>query len=73
MRCPKSCWKSSTSAGESLIQWCNKKTIQEFSRNPVDQPITCLIAPDEWSPIRAALIDTGKVEKTPAGYQRPDL
>ena len=49
--------------GESLIQWCNKKTVQEFSRNPVDQPVTSLIAPDEWSPIRTALIETGKVEK----------
>jgi diguanylate cyclase (GGDEF)-like protein len=50
-------------SGEQVIQWCNRKTQQEFGRDMANLPITNLIPSETWATVYPSIIDHGKIEK----------
>jgi diguanylate cyclase (GGDEF)-like protein len=50
-------------SGEQVIQWCNRKTQEEFGRDMANLPITSLIPVETWATVYPDIIDQGKIEK----------
>ncbi len=50
-------------AGEQVIQWCNRKTKQEFGMDMANLPITSLIPRETWTRAYRDIVDRGKIEK----------
>ncbi len=50
-------------SGEQVIQWCNRKTSQEFGSDMANLPITSLIPADTWARLYPAIVGQGRIEK----------
>jgi diguanylate cyclase (GGDEF)-like protein len=50
-------------AGEQVIQWCNRKTKQEFGTDMANLPISSLIPVDTWARVYPDIVGHGRIEK----------
>lgn len=51
-------------SGEQVIQWCNRKTKEEFGSDMANLPITSLIPRESWNALYPTIVAQGKLEKT---------
>ena len=50
-------------AGEQLMQWCNRKTREEFGVDMANLPITALIPAETWTRVYPEIVEKGRIEK----------
>ena len=50
--------------GEQVIQWCNRKTKQEFGKDMANLPVTSLIPETTWKNVYPDIVGRGRIEKT---------
>lgn len=50
-------------AGEQVIQWCNRKTRQEFGMDMANLPVTSLIPGETWARVYTDIVEQGRIEK----------
>ena len=50
-------------SGEQVIQWCNRKTKQEFGTDMANLPMSSLIPAAAWATLYPDIVEKGRIEK----------